>query len=576
MDEPPICATNCSAFVDESSGNDREEITAVDSSPGNSTRTLYDPPPCSHRNRKKKKKKRVVIDNVQELPSSSSSCSSPARLLQRGVNCKRRRPKVLIVQSRRIDGDFENVALLLGMSFAAFVAQVLERQDTSDGRMPVDHLSVICTSAIRESLVNVFGDKLEWFLKKFEKSFGSTLRTLRSISEASARTGVYSSSKRKEEKIAVDLTLDRKRDVTSSSSQEKCILEQSYRTNAPVDQLSLVEDVKESVSDPFTHELALCRLTNDVASVAPRAVGSHSKEMTLGTFERSVVEQARSNDLKTMELGLAMRKLKLKETQIALNCDLNNLERSKLAMGISKASFKAEKFKNQLEDTRHSELLKKCIDCLVAGLLIMSMALSYGAYVYSYHRISEATAICTPSTQDSKSWWMPSPMASLNSSWHMLRCQVQVVSRMVFGVIMILAIAYLLLQRSATSNQAMPVTFIVLLLGVACGLAGKFCIDTLGGSGFHWLMVWETLCLLHLFANIFTSALFIILHGPIEVSQGKIRHTILPYWFRRAVFYSLLLVFMPLLCGLIPFAGISEWKDHFCLLVTETIAADGY
>lgn len=167
-------------------------------------------------------------------------------------------------------------------------------------------------------------------------------------------------------------------------------------------------------------------------------------------------------------------------------------------------------------------------------------------------------------------------MASLNTGWHMLRCQVQVVSRMAFGVIMILAIAYLLLQRSATSNQAMPVTFIVLLLGVACGLAGKLCIDTLGGSGFHWLMVWETLCLLHLFANIFTSALFIILHGPIEVSQGKIRHTILPYWFRRAVFYSLLLVFMPLLCGLIPFAGISEWKDHFCLLVTEMIAADGY
>lgn len=125
MDEPPICATSCSAFVDESTDNDREEITAVDSSPGNSTRTLYDPPPCSNRNRKKKKKKRVVIDNVQELPSSSSSCSSPARLLQRGVNCKRRRPKVLIVQSRRIDGDFENVALLLGMSFAAFVAQVL-------------------------------------------------------------------------------------------------------------------------------------------------------------------------------------------------------------------------------------------------------------------------------------------------------------------------------------------------------------------------------------------------------------------------------------------------------------------
>lgn len=212
---------------------------------------------------------------------------------------------------------------------------------------------------------------------------------------------MYFSSKRKDEKISVDLTLDRRRDKTSSSILEECCWEESSRTDVPVDQLGSVEKIKERVSDSLTRELALCRLTNDVASVAPRAVGSRSNEIALGTFERSVVEQTRSNNLKTVELGLAMRKLKLKETQIALNCDLNNLERSKLAMGKSKASFKAEKFKNQLEDTRHLELLKKCIDCLVAGLLIMSMALSYGAYVYSYQRISEATAICTPSTQAS-------------------------------------------------------------------------------------------------------------------------------------------------------------------------------
>ncbi|XP_022978446.1 protein CPR-5-like isoform X1 [Cucurbita maxima] len=571
MDEAPICAPTCSAFVDETTDNDREEITAPDSSPGNSTRTLYDPPPCSNRYRKKKKKKKkVIIDNAQELIYSSSSCSSPARLIHRGVNCKRRRPKVLLVQPRRVDCDFESVALLLGMSFAAFVSQVLERQDMSSERMSVDHLSMICTSAIRESLVNVFGDKLDWFLKKFEKSFGSTLRTLRSISESSARTGVNFSSKRKEENITVDLTPDRKRDGTSSSS-----LEESSRTDAPVDQLSLIEEVNESVSDSLGRELALCRLTDDVPSIAPRPVGCHSNEVSVGTFERSVVEQARSNDLRTLEFGLALRKLKLKETQIALNCELNNLERSKLAMGISKASFKAEKFKNQLEDTRQSELLKNCRDCLVAGFLIMLVALSYGAYVYSYQRISEATSICTP-TQDSKSWWMPNPMASLNSGWHMLRCQVQVVSRLAFGGIMILAIAYLLIQRSATSNQAMPVTFIVLLLGVACGLAGKFCIDTLGGSGLHWLMFWEIMCSMHLCANLFTSALFLILQGPVEVSQGKNRHSILPYWIRRAVFYALLLVFLPLLCGLIPFAGVGAWKDHFFLLVTELIAADGY
>lgn len=78
--------------------------------------------------------------------------------------------------------------------------------------------------------------------------------------------------------------------------------------------------------------------------------------------------------------------------------------------------------------------------------------------------------------QNSKSWWIPKPMTSISSGLQIFRCQVQVVTRMLFVVLMILSITYLLLQRSTTSKQAMPVTFILLLLGVACGFAGKFCI----------------------------------------------------------------------------------------------------
>ncbi|KAJ9171100.1 hypothetical protein P3X46_019148 [Hevea brasiliensis] len=111
------------------------------------------------------------------------------------------------------------------------------------------------------------------------------------------------------------------------------------------------------------------------------------------------MEKACSNDLKTVEIGLTMKKLKLKEAQLALSFDSNHLERSKLAMGRSKASFKAEKFKNQVEDTKHAELLKNCIDCLVAGLFIMSASLLYGAYVFSYQRITDATASCNPSVE---------------------------------------------------------------------------------------------------------------------------------------------------------------------------------
>lgn len=141
-----------------------------------------------------------------------------------------------------------------------------------------------------------------------------------------------------------------------------------------------------------------------------------------------------------------------------------------------------------------------------------------------------------------------------------------------FGFFMIAAIAYILIQRTASSRQTMPITFIVLLLGVLCGVAGKFCVDTLGGSGYYWLIYWEAMCLLHFFSNIFPSGLFLLLHGPISVSQGAKGNTLIPYWTRQIVFYATILLFLPLLCGLMPFASLSDWKDHFLLLVADSLS----
>ena len=56
----------------------------------------------------------------------------------------------------------------------------------------------------------------------------------------------------------------------------------------------------------------------------------------LSTSEKSIVEQASSNDLKTPELILSMKKMKLKETQLALNSNSYLLERMKFFVGISK------------------------------------------------------------------------------------------------------------------------------------------------------------------------------------------------------------------------------------------------
>ena len=137
--------------------------------------------------------------------------------------------------------------------------------------------------------------------------------------------------------------------------------------------------------------------SRQLARVAPNRLhyGVNNGSM-LTTFEKSVNEQARSNDLKALEISLSMKKMRLKEAQIAVNCDSNYLERFKLSMGISKANFRANKFKTELQDSRHAQLLKNCADCLVAGLLIMLSCLTYGTYIHSHQRLIEDTESCMP------------------------------------------------------------------------------------------------------------------------------------------------------------------------------------
>ena len=297
----------------------------------------------------------------------------------------------------------------------------------------------------------VFGDKFDCFVRNFEKSFGSTLRTLRLINESPLnKVGGQLSYFNIENcgsnlKLPVPLT---RGDTTSSSSisdhhssvglhpvakleclnaiEERLENIQTEETRQvpvplnrgdtasgpsisdhhssvglhPVAKLSCLNTIEERLeniqTDSANRELTIHgQMSQQLACVSSRSLGSAMNHSALSTLEKSLSEQARSNDLKALELSLSMKKMKLKETQLALNSNSYLLERMKFSMGISKASFKAEKFKNQVEDTRHAELLRKCIDCLVAGLLIMCGSLVYGAYIYSYERITEATATCS-------------------------------------------------------------------------------------------------------------------------------------------------------------------------------------
>ncbi|KAI3723114.1 hypothetical protein L2E82_34470 [Cichorium intybus] len=407
----------------------------------------------------------------------------------------------------------------------------------------LDFKLLICTLAVKESLSNVFGNKFDCFVSNFERSFQSTLMTLRVINETSENI------KMSEGDSTCDFHFDMKE--TTSTSQEQATIVTEYE--------------EHTHRDIISNELAVLhdsRTSQQLTQIPP------NQFHMISTLERSVSEQTRSNNLKEIELSLTMKKMKLKEAEIAVNCDSNILERFKLSMGISKANFRTEKFKTELEETRHAQLLKKCADCLVAGLLIMLACLAYGTYVYSHEKLMQATESCMP-TKGSSSSWFPNPMASFNSGLHKLWCQFQVISHMLSGILIIIAITYILLIKSGTTNQTMPVTFLLLLLGVGCGVTGKFCIDTLGGSGYWWLFFWEVLCLVHFFSNVCTSMLFHILHGPVTtVSDGSMGGKLFPYWFRRLVFYAVVLVCLPLLCGLIPFAGPVEWFEHIGSMVT--------
>jgi hypothetical protein len=228
--------------------------------------------------------------------------------------------------------------------------------------------------------------------RNFEQSFDSTLSTLRLIYESSASNeGNKLNNMRLEIPSSKFIRGDCSRDIAIEDDQPGLL---SHAHAEIVDQSISREEVGDNFHmESVTRDIALRGQSNQMVCFAPHSSGALANNPV---FEKSIMEQCRSNDLKTVELGLTMKKMKLKETELALRYDLNDLQRSKLAVDISKTSFKAEKFKTQLEDTRYGELNKKCIDCLIAGLFIMSSSLFYGAYVYNFERINEAAGSCTP------------------------------------------------------------------------------------------------------------------------------------------------------------------------------------
>ncbi|KAK9713331.1 hypothetical protein RND81_06G020300 [Saponaria officinalis] len=516
-----------------------------------------------------KPSRRIKKKRISDDATSATSCSSITNpnfnnnhtnsSIQRGIRVSNKRK----LNFRRNRSDVEAIAFPLGMSIAAVFAQVLERKDLMSHNTSVDYLSTICASAVRESLTNVFGEKFDAFAMNFEKSFGSTLSTIRLIRNSEIDSGKNQVGNSKVSNCHPDKIPDISSVKGACSSRSDDITEHCAESvNHAVGAVQNFE-----ANDQTEDRVALCDqelpMQGPVSWQLARSNTSNFSNV-LSTIEKSVSEQTRANELKSMEIGLIMRKLKLKETQLALDSDSNFLERCKLSLGVSRTSFKMEKFKTQLEETKHGELLKTCADFLVTGIIIMSCCLCCGVYAFSYDNLCQLTKSCHP-FEATKSWWKP--MASFNSGLQTLSCLFQVYSRMIFGGLMIGSIAVLLVQRSHMASQGMPITLILLLLGVLCGFVGKICVDTLGGDGYIWVIFWEVLCMVHFFAIIFNSILYSVLYGAVQVCEGMKYGTIFPFWIRR-MFFQLFLVLLPVCCGLLPFASASTWwEDHISVWI---------
>uniref|UniRef100_A0A0E0FKU7 Protein CPR-5 n=1 Tax=Oryza nivara TaxID=4536 RepID=A0A0E0FKU7_ORYNI len=417
--------------------------------------------------------------------SSSASSYGSASRLQKGVRLRRRRQRLrrpLLAtggDGRGAADGAQDLALPLGMSFAAVLAQVLNRSSCSEGRLQPDFLS------------KIYGDRFDNFTKNFEKSFGSTLRTLHLINE----TPVY------------------EQDNSRFSHEDGTSAAEIKLSGA--DSQRPVHDIQESTSlSSMDNQIILHAGTDQQLVKLPHNKASPEFDRhILNVFERSLNEQTRSNELKELEIGLNMRKLQLKQSQIALSSYSHMLEKIKISMGFQKASFREEKFRTQMEDTRHAELLRRLIDLLLTAVVFMSVCFGYGTYIYSYKRITAVTAACAAAS-----------------------------------------------RRPTMTGSNMPITFNVMLLGVLCGSVGRFCVDTLGGDGNVWLFFWEILCFIHLFGNSRPSLLYRMLYGPTSVTD-RTKASDLPYRVRRYTFYTVLSVILPCLAGLLPFASLSDWNE---------------
>lgn len=293
----------------------------------------------------------------------------------------------------------------------------------------------------------------------------------------------------------------------------------------------------------------------------------------LKIYERCVRAQEQHNQIKFVKLKHFMKQQILEEEKIQLTIVANGLMRENIDLDRSKASFKENRVLEEQAKAAYVSFSTMCADELAAGLLVMLAALVYSVRKYSFALLSDLVSTCQPAAKEPRrsfgfhmDWFYNSLAGKLQA----FVCHVSVTGRISFGLVLVAVVASSLLRRSVTSSsQAMPATILIIVLGGICGFIGKVSVDSLGGSGNQWWVVWGAFCFLHAIINCFTPSVWRLLH--LSPTGVKARFG-LPFWIRQLAFHITLVLVLPVLAGLLPFGSLSLVVNDLFLTLTDILA----
>lgn len=365
--------------------------------------------------------------------------------------------------------------------------------------------------------------------------------------------------------VGGDNALEETMICASAELTDKLVMHMDYEVD---DASSVCEEPPSIMPSNVLGRLNTSPLVDQTYSSGP----SEFQKVFLKFYERHVQAQEQHNHYKYIKLRHLEKQQNLDEEKIQLAAAANGLMRENIHLGRSKASFKKSTILEQQAKAAHMSFCSTCADELAAGLCVMLTTLVYSVRMYSIALLNDLVSMCQPAMKEPRRSagfhidWFYNFLDTLAGKLQAVVCHFTVTGRIVVGSLIVGIVTHSLLRRSVTnSSQAMPATILIIVLGGVCGFVGKVSVDSLGGSGTRWWVVWGMFCLLHALINCFTPTVYRLLHGSSTRPKSRFGP---PFWIRRLAFHSTLVLVLPLLAGLLPFGTLScVMNDLFVTLV---------